>query len=326
MELENLIKDTFAAHEHETPESAPVLSAARRRIHRTRFVRSRPIMVAAGVAALAVAAVTVVALNRPVDQTQVAAAPQNIAPAPAKPAIADVKMPFTLGWLPPGKPDYVARRINIGATGDGNPNTSKPVYDGEYLLDVKNGHQTLLVDVQEMRMMQITEASFKSGPGRPVTIDGWPGVESSKSGGPGGYELYLTSPHDGVRERGRRTGQHRDRAPADRRGPSHRAAPQVPGLHDDRPRLRPARPPREQQDLRLRHRPEQRHQLLGGHLRRHAVDHHPHHGSTQGGERAGPPGPRPQDPLPERGGLGQPLDPGRRPQDPDSHRRVPVRG
>ena len=71
------------------------------------------------------------------------------------------------------------------------------MYDGEYMLDVTSGRQVLLVDVQEMRMFAPDDAQFKSGPGRDVTIGGRTGVESRNSGGPGGYELYLTNPNGG---------------------------------------------------------------------------------------------------------------------------------
>ena len=61
MEIEKLLKDTFTEHEHVAPDSDAVLAAARRRIENRRAV-SRPLAVAAGVVALTLAAVTVVAL------------------------------------------------------------------------------------------------------------------------------------------------------------------------------------------------------------------------------------------------------------------------
>jgi hypothetical protein len=194
MDIENLIKDTFTAHEHDAPDGAPVLAGARRRIERGRVLRSGPLAVAAGVVVLAVAAVTVVALSRPADQNQVDAAGGGQAPAPAsnaqaKTAITGVAMPFSLGWLPSGQVDYTARRLNIAGTGQ---RAEKPLYEGEYLLTVKQGNAVvLLVDVEDTKMMSADDATFKSGPGRPVTIGGQSGVESSHSGGPGGYELYL---------------------------------------------------------------------------------------------------------------------------------------
>ncbi|TDP92825.1 hypothetical protein [Labedaea rhizosphaerae] len=199
MDIENLIKDTFTAHEHDAPDGDQVLAATRERIDRKRARLNRPLAVAAGVVLLALAAVTVVALNRPTPGDQVAAAgPARsnhpaVAKAPAKPAIEPLAMPFSLGWLPQGKVDTLARRINTGAAAG----STKPVYDGEYLLNVTVGHQVLLVDVQEMRMMSPDEAMFKSGPGKHVTIGGRAGVESANSGGPGGYELYLTNPRGG---------------------------------------------------------------------------------------------------------------------------------
>jgi hypothetical protein len=199
MDIENLIKDTFTAHEHDVPDSDQVLVATRERLDRRRAVVSRPLAAAAGVVLLALAAVAVVALNRPAHDNQVATGTSQtsgpaVVEAPAKAAIAELTMPYSLGWLPPGKADYLARRINIGGSA---AKPDKPVYGGEYMLTVTSGRQVLLVDVQEMRMMPVEQAAFKSGPGRPVTIGGRAGVESSHSGGPGGYEVYLTHPDGG---------------------------------------------------------------------------------------------------------------------------------
>ncbi|SEF37508.1 hypothetical protein SAMN05421837_11468 [Amycolatopsis pretoriensis] len=195
MDIENLIKDTFTAHEPDAPDSDQVLAATRQRLDRKRAVVSPPLAAGAGVVLLVLAAVAVVALNRPTRDNQVATGtgPAPVA-APVKPAIAELNMPYSLGWLPPGQADYLARRINIGGSA---ADPDKPVYGGEYMLTVTSGRQVLLVDVQEMRMMPIEQAAFKSGPGRPVTIGGRAGVESSHSGGPGGYELYLTHPDGG---------------------------------------------------------------------------------------------------------------------------------
>ncbi|OXM64022.1 hypothetical protein [Amycolatopsis vastitatis] len=199
MDIENLIKDTFTAHEPDAPDSDQVLAATRQRLDRRRAVVSPPLAAAAGVVLLALAAVAVVALNRPAHDSQVATGTsQTSGPAavdaPAKAAIANLTMPFSLGWLPPGKADYLAHRINIGGSA---ANPDKPVYGGEYMLTVTSGRQVLLVDVQEMRMVPVEQAAFKSGPGQPVTIGGRAGVESSHSGGPGGYEVYLTHPDGG---------------------------------------------------------------------------------------------------------------------------------
>ncbi|MGW5723156.1 hypothetical protein ACWEVP_43780 [Amycolatopsis sp. NPDC003865] len=196
MDLENLIKDTFTAHEPDAPDSDQVLAATRQRLDARRAVMSRPLAAGAGVVLLALAAVAVVALNRPAPDNQVATGTGGpaVAEAPAKPAIAELPMPFSLGWLPAGKADYLARRINIGGSA---ATPDKPVYGGEYLLTITSGRQVLMVDVQEMRMMPVGQAAFKSGPGRPVTVGGRAGVESSHSGGPGGYELYLTHPDGG---------------------------------------------------------------------------------------------------------------------------------
>jgi hypothetical protein len=199
MDIENLIKDTFTAHEPDAPDSDRVLAATRQRLDRRRAVVSPPLAAAAGVVLLALAAVAVVALNRPAHDDQVATGTgQTSGPAalqaPAEAAIAELTMPYSLGWLPPGEADYLARRINVGGSA---ANSAKPVYGGEYMLTVTSGPQVLLVDVQEMRMVPVDQAAFKSGPGKPVTIGGRAGVESSHSGGPGGYELYLTHPDGG---------------------------------------------------------------------------------------------------------------------------------
>ncbi|GHG31998.1 MULTISPECIES: hypothetical protein [Amycolatopsis] len=199
MDIENLIKDTFTAHEPDAPDSDQVLAAARQRLDRRRAAVSRPLVAGAGVALLVLAAGTVAALNRPAHDDQVPAGSSQaggpaVVEAPAEAAIAELPMPFSLGWLPPGKADYLARRINTGGSA---ANPDKPVYGGEYLLTVTSGRQVLAVDVAELRMMPIGQAAFKSGPGRPVTVGGRAGVESSNSGGRGGYELYLTHPDGG---------------------------------------------------------------------------------------------------------------------------------
>jgi hypothetical protein len=198
MNIETLITDTFAANEHHAPDEQEVFAAAQRRIDRGRAV-SRPIAVAAGVAVVAIAASTAVALNRqaPTPANNVV---QAATPAPAKtpakaPAIAPLAMPFDLGWLPQGTVSYLARRINQGAESD-SPQ-APPLYGGEYMLTVTTAGQVLDVDVQRMAMVSVDEAMFKSGPGAPVTINGRPGIESSHSGGPGGYELYLSDPAGG---------------------------------------------------------------------------------------------------------------------------------
>ena len=197
MEIEKLIKDTFTAHEHVAPDSDAVLAAARERIDRKRAL-SRPLAVAAGVVVLTLAAVTVVALNRSAggDGTQAAAPASSevTATGPAAPAIADLTMPYDLGWLPTGEVEYLARRINTGGTAE---EPEKPVYGGEYMLSVKVGGKTIMVDVQEFKMSPVDDAAFKSGPGNPVTINGKRGVESANHGGPHGYELYFEHPETG---------------------------------------------------------------------------------------------------------------------------------
>lgn len=194
MEIEKLIKETFTEHEYVAPDSDEVLAAARRRIDNKRTM-SRPLAVAAGVVALTLAAVTVITLNRAGDGNTQAAAPaeqvRTDGAAPAKSGIADLTMPFNLGWLPPGKADYMVHRINTGGSAE---EPDKPVYGGEYMLNVKNGDTTVDIDVQEFKMVSVDEAAFKSGPGKPVTINGKRGIESANNDGPGGYELYLQHP------------------------------------------------------------------------------------------------------------------------------------
>ncbi len=200
MEIEKLIKDTFTAHEHVAPDTDTVLAATRERIDRRRAV-SRPLAVAAGVVALTLAAVTVVALNRPGGDDGMQAATPAFGEVAASgqantaPAIADLTMPFTLGWLPEGEIEYLVRRTNTGATAE---EPEKPVYGGEYMLSVKAGGKTIMIDVQEFKMSGVDGAAFKSGPGKPVTINGKRGVESANSAGPGGYELYFEHPEAGA--------------------------------------------------------------------------------------------------------------------------------
>jgi hypothetical protein len=199
MDIEKLITDTFTAHEHVAPDSDTVLAAARQRIDRRRNGLSLPLAVAGGATVLTLAAVTVVALNRPGtgDTPQVAAAANGTTvptAAPAEPAAVALRMPYDLGWLPPGTVAYLAHRVNIGGTAT---SPDKPLYGGEYMLTVTANGQVLEVDVQHMRMASVDHAAFKSGPGKDVTINGKRGVESSNSSGPGGYELYVSHPEGG---------------------------------------------------------------------------------------------------------------------------------
>jgi hypothetical protein len=201
MNIENLIKDTFTAREHEAPDSDAVLAAARQRIDSRRSGLSRPFAVAAGATVLTLGAVTAVVLNRPdpVEQSQTIATAANGSqgsqtPVPTSQAAAGLQMPYSLGWLPPGSVAYRAHRINVGSSA-ANPNV--PLYGGEYMLTVTADGKVLEVDVQQFRMVPVDEAMFKSGPGQSVTINGQRGVESSVSTGPGGYELYVAHPDGG---------------------------------------------------------------------------------------------------------------------------------
>lgn len=201
-DVEELVREVFTAHEHVAPDADAVFAAARARIDRRSAMLNRPLAVAAGVVVLTLAAATVVVLNRPGSTpSHEIAAPagqlQTAGPSsstPPEPAATDLTMPFTLGWLPPGVVDHVAHRINIGAKADA---VDTPLYGGEYMLTVTADGQVLQVDVQQFRMVAVDEAAFKSGPGRPVTVNGRRGVESSNAGGLGGYELYVEHPEGG---------------------------------------------------------------------------------------------------------------------------------
>lgn len=197
MDIEKLITETFVAHEDDAPDSDTVLAAARRRIDRRGFVLSRPLVAAAGVAVLTLAAAAVVVLNRsgaaPDDQAQVGDGVQ-VSTGATEPAGIGLLMPYSLGWVPPGSVEYLVQRINIGGTAE-DPDT--PVYNGEYMFSATADGQVLNVDVQEMRMSPVDDAAFKSGPGTPVTINGRRGLESSRTEEPGGYELYVEHPDVG---------------------------------------------------------------------------------------------------------------------------------
>jgi hypothetical protein len=200
MNIENLIKDTFTAREHDAPDSDAVLAAARQRIDSRRSGLSLPLAVAAGAIVLTLGAATAVVLNRPdpAEQSQLIATANESqgsqTPAATGQATAGLQMPYSLGWLPPGSVAYRAHRINIGSSA---ANPDAPLYGGEYMLTVTADDQVLEVDVQQFRMVPVDEAMFKSGPGQPVTINGQRGVESSVSTGPGGYELYVAHPDGG---------------------------------------------------------------------------------------------------------------------------------
>ncbi|WP_093606234.1 hypothetical protein [Lentzea waywayandensis] len=200
MNIENLIKDTFTAREHDAPDSDAVLAAARQRIDSRRSGLSRPLAVAAGATVLTLGAVTTVVLNRPdpVEQSQTIATANGSqgsqTPAPTGQAAAGLQMPYSLGWLPPGAVAYRAHRINVGSSA---ANPDAPLYGGEYMLTVTADGQVLEVDVQQFRMVPVDQATFKSGPGKSVTVKGQRGVESSVSTGPGGYELYVAHPDGG---------------------------------------------------------------------------------------------------------------------------------
>ncbi len=200
MNIENLIKDTFAAREDDAPDSDAVLAAARQRIDSRRSGLSRPFAVAAGATVLTLGAVTAVVLNRQdtPEQSELIGTANGSqgsqTPTAAEPAAAGLRMPYSLGWLPPGSVAYRAHRINVGSSA---ATPDAPLYGGEYMLTVTADRQVLEVDVQQVRMVSVDQATFKSGPGKAVTINGQRGVESSVSTGPGGYELYVAHPDGG---------------------------------------------------------------------------------------------------------------------------------
>jgi hypothetical protein len=200
MNIENLIKDTFTAREHDAPDSDAVLAAARQRIDSRRSGLSLPLAVAAGATVLTLGAATAVVLNRsdPAEQSQLIATANESqgspTPAATGQATPGLQMPYSLGWLPPGSVAYRAHRINVGSSA---ATPDAPLYGGEYMLTVTADDQVLEVDVQQFRMVSVDEAMFKSGPGKSVTINGQRGVESSVSTGPGGYELYVAHPDGG---------------------------------------------------------------------------------------------------------------------------------
>lgn len=197
MDIERLITETLIAHEPVAPDSNAVFAAVRRRIDRRRVALSRPVAAAAGVAALMVATATVMALNPPgptANDNVQAATSVTAATAPATPPIADLLMPYSLDWLPPGSVDYVARRTTAGATS--NEPDATPLYGGEYMLNVTADGHVLKVGVQQMTAT-VDQAAFKTGPGNPVTINGQRGIESANSDTPGGYALYVAHPDGG---------------------------------------------------------------------------------------------------------------------------------
>ena len=190
MDLDTRLADTFAAHEHLTPNEDDVLAALNRRLRHGRFEYTRPLAVAASVALVVGAVGGAVALshhrNHAATSVQQAVTNHHQAADNQPAGIEPLTMPYDLDWLPAGSVDYVARRINVGAERTGGA----PLFDGEYMLTVTTSDTALDVDVQQFPG-DLQDASFKSGPGGSVTIDGRPGIESTNAGGPGGYEVYF---------------------------------------------------------------------------------------------------------------------------------------
>ena len=189
--IDTVLADTFAAHEHLAPHHEDVLVELEGRFRqppRSGYVR--PLAAAAGVAAVAAAALGLVALTRPdpsgTTRTPPAAnSPTTTQTSPPPVTVAPVTMPFDLSWLPSGTVVYGARRINDG----GRSEHSAPDFDGEYLFEIRRTH-SIDVDVQQMPG-GLHGVGFKSGAGRDITINGRAGVESAHAGGPGGYEIYF---------------------------------------------------------------------------------------------------------------------------------------
>jgi hypothetical protein len=194
MKIDQLVRDTLADHAHLAPGAEEILLDLHRRIERPR-TGGWPLTIAAAAVLVAGTGIGVVALRGPQHQTgtaanhpnhSISAASSSVArPLPAGPQIAPVTMPFDLGWLPAGDQQYLARRINIGALSD----TSPAVFDGEYMLNIHGADGDFFVDVRQMPG-DVSHIRFKSGPGRATTVNGWPAIESSNSGTPGGYEIY----------------------------------------------------------------------------------------------------------------------------------------
>lgn len=192
MNLEKLITDTFTAHEPDAPDSERVLAGARKRIDRRRPV-IRPLTVAAGVVALTVAGVTVIGLNRTAPTPGDTAAPATS--TATAPAVDQLRMPFTLGWLPPGEVTYTTQRISVGGSAD----SDAPVFNGDYMLSVRSGERVLNVVVTENKQYSLQDAvnSLHPDPGRRITIGGRRAVESTVFNVPEGFEsstLYVERP------------------------------------------------------------------------------------------------------------------------------------
>ena len=208
MDIETLLRDTFDAHEHHAPDEREVLDAVRRRTaqHPARAGHTRLLAVAASVTVVAGAAVAVTVATRghdphaaPAGTSAPATTTTDTHPPPRRPRtapsatrarrlsrIAPLTMPFDLQWLPTGSKQWIARRVNVGGTSD----SSRPLFDGEYMLNITTSAGPVFVDVQQMPG-GLQGSGFKSGAGRAVTVGGNPGIESVHSGGPGGYELYF---------------------------------------------------------------------------------------------------------------------------------------
>lgn len=195
MNVDTLLKDTFAAREDLAGDPDAVLAAVRERIAHRPSPLGRPIAIAAGVVAIAGVASGAVALSHHDTRSGTAsmhqaAGPGHAAPIPAAGSTA-LTMPYDLGWLPEGSAAYHVRRLNDAEPGQ----SGRPVFDGEYILTVTASTGTTDIDVQQAPG-DLAGARFKSGPGRPVTIDHRSGIEITNPDG--SYELYFDDAAGGL--------------------------------------------------------------------------------------------------------------------------------
>jgi hypothetical protein len=199
MEIDQLVKDAFTAHEDLSPDEHEVMSAVQRRIRRRPSALVQPMAIAASVAVVAGTSVVAVLMSRdhrgassgaqqPAASVSAPHRPaRSTAPRPSSSSIHPLTMPFDVGWLPSGSVAYYARRINLGSV----HSSGRPLsFDGEYLLSVTTPNQVIDIDVAQTPG-GLDGVHFKSGAGAQVTINGRRGIESVHAGGPGGYEIYF---------------------------------------------------------------------------------------------------------------------------------------
>lgn len=197
MKIEQLLSDTLAEHEHLAPNTDQILADVQRRIDRPRAAGWPVALGAAAVLVVGTGAGVVALRGHHQSTTAAVRSATSTAPVtsissakqrPVRPAarIAPLTMPFDLGWLPAGPAGYLAHRINIGSAGG----ASVASFDGEYMLQVTTAAGKVDIDVQQMPG-DLSDVSFKSGPGSNTAVNGHPAIESQNSDGPGGYEIYF---------------------------------------------------------------------------------------------------------------------------------------